>query len=120
MVAHLQTFFANKADSSFPMDDKQIDGACKMPPVVLAGQGDTVAMLATAEATIRVTQDTDEAVSMGLAFARILESLVFGRAATPMEAVEQCIDMLRDDGRCQPNDLDDELSDHLEGKLPPT
>jgi hypothetical protein len=109
----MKGYFANQADASAPLDDKQIDGACKMPPVVLQGGGDTAKMLALAEETIRITQDTDEAVAMGLAFARILESLVFGRAATPLDAVEQCIDVMRDEERDQPNPLDDELSDHL-------
>ena len=113
----MKTFFANAADASVAMDDKQIDGACKMPPLVASFGGDTAAMLAAAEETIRVTQDTDEAVAMGLAFARILESLIYKRAATPLDAVEMCIDDLRDEDRLQPNELDDELSDHLEEML---
>lgn len=113
----MKTFFANQADPAVQMNDKQIDGACKVAPLVAACGGDTAKMLALAEATIRVTQDTDEAVAMGLAFARILESLAYGRAATPLEAVQAVIDELRDEGRLQPNALDDELSDHLEEML---
>ncbi len=113
----MKTFFANQADPTVPMDDKQIDGACKVAPIVAACGGDTAKMLALAEETIRVTQDSDEAVAMGLAFARILESLAYGRAATPLDAVEDVIDDLRDEDRLQPNALDDELSDHLEEML---
>ncbi len=113
----MKTFFAHQADPTVPMDDKQIDGACKVAPIVAACGGDTAKMLALAEETIRVTQDTDEAVAMGLAFARILESLAYGRAATPLDAVEDAIDELRDEDRFQPNALDDELSDHLEEML---
>ena len=42
-----------------------------------------------AESVIRVTQNTDESVAMGLAFARILYSLVTGAAPTPSAAVAQ-------------------------------
>lgn len=113
----MKAFFAHQADPTIPMDDKQIDGACKVAPIVAACGGDTAKMLALAEQTIRTTQDTDEAVAMGLAFARILESLAYGRAATPLNAVHDLIDELRDEDRLQPNALDDELSDHLEEML---
>ena len=81
-------------------DDGQIDGGCKVAPIVASfcGEG-TAAVLAAAEAAIRVTQNTDEAVAMGLVVARILESVVVGRAASTAEAVIQCIAALRDPSR---------------------
>ena len=71
------------------------------------------------EAAIRVTQNSDESVAMGLAYARILESVIMGRAATPAEAVAQCVDALRDSERVQPNALDSTLADAL-ATLKPT
>ena len=104
----LKGFFKNVAEGKATPatsggDDKQIDGATKMPPIVaaFAAQGEAK-VLAEAEAAIRVTQDTDEAVAMGLAFARILYSAVTGSAATPAAAVTQCIEALRDPDRAQP------------------
>ena len=95
-------------------DDKQIDGACKVAPIVASycalGLG---AMLAACEAAIRVTQDTDESVAMGLAYARILESVIMGTASTPAEALELCITALRDPHRLQPNPLDGKLAQAL-------
>ena len=75
-------------------------------------------VLRFAETTIRVTQNTDEAVAMGLAFARILYSLVTGGASTPSVAVTQCIHALRDPARYQPTRLDAELAGKLEEVQP--
>ena len=120
----LKEFFANvAAGETDPAktggSDKQIDGACKVAPIVAsygaAGLGPT---LAAAEAAIRVTQNTDEAVSMGLAFARILFSVAMEGAA-PADAVASCVVALRDDARLQPCALDDDLSDHLEDMCAP-
>ena len=103
----LKEYFANvKAGESDPSktggEDKQIDGACKIAPIVASfgalGLGPT---LTAAEAAIRVTQDSDEAVSMGLAFARILYA-VAGERAQPADAVLDCIDALRQEDRLQP------------------
>eukprot|EP01047_Picozoa_sp_COSAG01_P054092 COSAG01_NODE_5869_length_3981_cov_1.845183_1_plen_272_part_00 len=104
----LKKYFANlAAGQPSGSDDKQIDGACKVAPVVAsyAAQG-LGATLAAVEATIRVTQDTDESVSMGLAFARILHSAVMGHVATAEQAVTRCIGELRDAERLQPNPLE--------------
>jgi ADP-ribosylglycohydrolase len=75
-------------------------------------------VLQFAESAIRVTQNTDEAVAMGLAFARILYSLVTGAASTPSVAVTQCIDALKDPARAQPTKLDEHLARKLEDVQP--
>ena len=96
--------------------------ATPLPPLVAAHceEEDVAPLLAAVEAAVRVTQDTDEAVAMGLAFARVLHAVVRSgesSAAAAQSAVVDCVEALRDEGRAQPNPLDDELSDHLEEML---
>jgi hypothetical protein len=74
----LKEYFANvQAGRTTPTSsgggDKQIDSACKVAALVAAHceDEDVAPLLARTEAAIRVTQDTDEAVAMGLAFARV-------------------------------------------------
>ena len=122
----LKKYFANIAEGkSSPQtsgsDDKQIDGACKVAPIVASyaaqGLGPT---LVAVEAAVRVTQDTDEAVAMALAFARILYSVVTDSSETARGAayaVSQCIEALRDENRLQPNQLDKTVADALEDAL---
>ena len=94
-------------------------GVLKMAPVVCCYyQSGLGYILRFAESVIRVTQNTDEAVAMGLAFARILYSLVTGAASTPSVAVAQCIEALRDPARLQPTKLDEELAEKLEQVQP--
>ena len=75
-----------------------------MAPIVAAYASMGLApTLAAAEAAIRVTQNTDESVSMGLAFARILYSLITVEATTPSAAVKLCVGALKDPRRVNPN-----------------
>jgi len=94
-------------------DDKQVDGCCKVPPLVALYAGDA-ALLPTVERAVRVTQDTDEAVAYACAFARILESLVTGAAATVAEACEQAKVALSDPARTFSTAMDEEVKVALE------
>lgn len=119
----LTHFFMNiKKGRDSPTDsgsaDIQIDGACKVPPIVascVSRYGHSLCLapaLSAVESAIRVTQNTDQAVAMGLAFARILVSVIGGTA--PSDAIVECIAALRDETRLQPNRLDHELARHME------
>eukprot|EP00746_Dinoflagellata_sp_MGD_P037201 gnl/MRDRNA2_/MRDRNA2_189313_c0_seq1.p1 gnl/MRDRNA2_/MRDRNA2_189313_c0~~gnl/MRDRNA2_/MRDRNA2_189313_c0_seq1.p1 ORF type:complete len:272 (-),score=62.49 gnl/MRDRNA2_/MRDRNA2_189313_c0_seq1:367-1182(-) len=68
-------------------DDKQIDCACKVAPLVALYAGDPQ-MYSHVEAAIRVTQNMDEAVGYGSAMAAILEPLVLGKAADVQQALD--------------------------------
>jgi hypothetical protein len=100
-------------------DDKQIDGACKAAPIVASyaplGLG---AVLTAVETAVRVTQDTDESVSMALAYSRILYAVGMGEGETsPSAAVADCIAELRKPTRLQPNAMDSALADRLNETL---
>jgi hypothetical protein len=57
-------------------------------------------MLEAVEDAIRLTQDNDEAVSFGCAFARVLAACITG--STPLEAVDAVATELRRPGRSNP------------------
>lgn len=67
--------------------DSQIDACCKVPPLVALYAG-SPALLPTVEEAVRITQNTDLAVAFACCFARILESLVLGSAASVQEACD--------------------------------
>lgn len=68
-------------------DDEQVDGCCKVPPLVALYAGDPN-LLTMVEQAVRVTQNTDTAVAFACGFAQILENLMLGKAASVQEACE--------------------------------
>lgn len=92
-------------------DDGQIDGCCKVPPLVALYAGDP-ALLPTVDRAVRVTQNTDTAASFACGFARILESLVLGKATSVKDACDQARAALRDTSRSfvSPMDADVEAA----------
>jgi len=67
-------------------NDEQVDGCCKVPPLVARFAGDAD-LLTFVDRAVRVTQDTDLAVSYACGFARVLEKLVLGTASTVESAI---------------------------------
>jgi len=99
----IKGFLANFVTKGLPplasgSDDEQVDGCCKVPPLVALYAGDPL-LLPTVERVIRVTQNTDTAVAFACGLARVLESLVLGRAASVAEACLQACAALRDPTR---------------------
>lgn len=78
--------------------DEQVDGCCKVAPVValFAGHPD---MLTTVDKVVRVTQNTDVASGFACGFARVLEKLVLGTASSLNEALCAAEAELLDAGR---------------------
>jgi len=93
-------------------DDEQVDGCCKVAPLValFSGQPD---MLAQVDQAIRVSQNTDTAAGYACGFARVLEKLVLGLAPTLEEALSQAEVDLRDPARSFKNPKDDEVAANL-------
>lgn len=79
-------------------DDGQVDGCCKVPPLVALYAGNP-ALLPTVDRAVRVTQNTDTAAAFACGFARVLEPLVLGTATSVKEACDQARDALRDPSR---------------------
>lgn len=75
-------------------DDEQVDGACKVVPLVALYAGDSQ-LAEHVETAIRATQNTDKAVSFGLAYARCLEQIILGEASTPAAAVRNVVASLQ-------------------------
>lgn len=93
-------------------DDEQVDGCCKVAPLValFAGRAD---LLPTVDKAIRVTQNTDVAASYGCGFARVLEKLVLGVATSIDDALVQAQAELRDGGRAFTTPLDHVVAESL-------
>eukprot|EP00747_Dinoflagellata_sp_TGD_P075873 gnl/TRDRNA2_/TRDRNA2_158914_c1_seq1.p1 gnl/TRDRNA2_/TRDRNA2_158914_c1~~gnl/TRDRNA2_/TRDRNA2_158914_c1_seq1.p1 ORF type:complete len:288 (+),score=41.10 gnl/TRDRNA2_/TRDRNA2_158914_c1_seq1:89-865(+) len=89
-------------------DDSQADCMCKVPPLV-ALYGGTPALLPTVEKAVRVIQNTDLAVGYACGFARILESLMLGRASSVPEACDQSRAALQDPARAFPTPKDEDV-----------
>ncbi|XP_063424503.1 crystallin J1A-like [Mytilus trossulus] len=90
--------------------DEQMDCVLRIVPVVAlyAGRPD---MLEKAESVIRVTQNSDTSVAVGLAAARILEQyILYGEKEDVVECV---IEELNNPNRTNPQDLDKALAGQL-------
>mmetsp|Transcript_67869 Transcript_67869/g.126813 ORF Transcript_67869/g.126813 Transcript_67869/m.126813 type:complete len:361 (-) Transcript_67869:160-1242(-) len=103
--------------------DHLIDCCCRVIPVVALYAGrDT--LLPTCEQVIRVTQNNDEAVAHGCAYARMLEARILQVASSISEARKQAIAAIKDPSRKFTNPLDAEVVQLLEeieskyGKMP--
>jgi len=88
----------NTGSSASGGNDEQVDGCCKVPPLVALYAGDA-RLLPTVDQAVRVTQNTDKAASFACGFARILEALVLEKASTVKEACDQTRAALRDESR---------------------
>eukprot|EP00928_Gymnodinium_smaydae_P064287 TRINITY_DN47671_c0_g1_i1.p1 TRINITY_DN47671_c0_g1~~TRINITY_DN47671_c0_g1_i1.p1 ORF type:complete len:293 (+),score=41.16 TRINITY_DN47671_c0_g1_i1:27-905(+) len=79
-------------------DDAQVDGCCKVAPLValFAGHKD---MLALVDRAVRVTQNTDVASGFACGFARILEKLILGEASSVEDAIAKVKVDLEDPAR---------------------
>mmetsp|Transcript_6446 Transcript_6446/g.13885 ORF Transcript_6446/g.13885 Transcript_6446/m.13885 type:complete len:289 (-) Transcript_6446:176-1042(-) len=75
-------------------DDEQVDGCCKVPPIVALYAGHP-SLLATVDAAVRVTQNTDKAAGYACGFALVLEALILERATTVVEACSQAAAAVR-------------------------
>lgn len=107
MDGHLQVFAWDQLGS----DDPQVDCCVKIVPICAAYAGNEE-MLEVVEDAIRLTQDNDEAVSFGCAFARVLEACILG--STPAEAIDTVAHELRQAGRSSPQPDDRFVATQLE------
>lgn len=111
-------FLANvKEGKTWPTcgaDDDQANSIAKMVSVVALYAGKPE-LLARVEDATRVTQNTDKAVAMALAGARILERLILG--ATAHDAIAATVKDLRDEARVQPTPVDGVVADKIEEAL---
>eukprot|EP00927_Polykrikos_kofoidii_P086555 TRINITY_DN9732_c0_g1_i1.p1 TRINITY_DN9732_c0_g1~~TRINITY_DN9732_c0_g1_i1.p1 ORF type:complete len:304 (-),score=32.82 TRINITY_DN9732_c0_g1_i1:435-1295(-) len=94
-------------------DDKQVDGCCKVAPVVAVYAGNPD-MLAIVDRAVRVTQNTDIAASYACGFARVLEKIVLGEATALQDALVQVTAELADPERNFQTPLDAEVQSNLE------
>lgn len=85
--------------------DEQVDGCCKVAPLVALYAG-SPNLLPTVEKAVRVTQNTDTAVAFACGFARVLESLMLGSTASVAEACAEARSALRDPSKCFSTPLD--------------
>jgi ADP-ribosylglycohydrolase len=114
-------FLANEANGQhYPScggNDNQADAMVHALPVValLCGKN-TSAMLAAADAVIRVTQNTDEGAAFGLASARILEYII-AYNITGVAAVTQAIADMKDPNRAMPYSVDADLASRLQDAI---
>ncbi|XP_013413375.1 crystallin J1A [Lingula anatina] len=85
--------------------DEQMDSVAKIAPVVamFAGEPD---MLEKVEDAIRLTQESDTTVVLGMAAARIIEYFILNGPAPGEEAVRAAMGQLEDTHRNNPQDLD--------------
>ena len=93
----------------------QVDGVCKVAPVVALLAGDP-SMLPTVDTAVRVVQNTDKAAAFACGFARVLEKLILG---TPLvqEAIAAATKDLMDPSRSFKTALDQEVAQNLERVL---
>ncbi|XP_046333134.1 crystallin J1A-like [Haliotis rufescens] len=102
-IKHFLKNFESKMEETGSETDEQIDCVLRMVPVVALYAG-RPEMLDKVENVLRVTQNFDTAVSIGLAAARILEYyIVHGPSPS---VVDQVISQLEDPHRQAPQDLD--------------
>lgn len=95
--------------------DEQVDGVCKVAPVVALLAGDP-SMLPTVDTAVRVVQNTDKAAAFACGFARVLEKLVLG-TPTVQEAIAAATKDLMDPSRSFQTTLDQEVAQNLERVL---
>ena len=93
----------------------QVDGVCKVAPVVALLAGDP-SMLPTVDTAVRVVQNTDKAAAFACGFARVLEKLVLG-TPTVQEAIAAATKDLMDPSRSFKTTLDQEVAQNLERVL---
>lgn len=98
----LKNMDAGKEDTGSEADD-QVDCVLRMVPVcaLYAGRAD---MLDRVEDVLRVTQNSDTAVCIGLAAARVLEQLILHGKSD--DVLEKVMAELGDKGRQNPQELD--------------
>ena len=89
----------------------QVDGVCKVAPLVALLAGDP-SMLPSVDAAVRVVQNTDKAAAFACGFARVLEKLVLEKA-TVGEAIAMATKELSDPNRSFKTTLDDEVAKTL-------
>lgn len=92
--------------------DEQVDGCCKVAPVValLAGHPD---LLATVEKAVRVTQNTNVAAGYACGFARVLEKLVLGVSTDVGSALKEAEKDMADPERSFKTPVDEDVLKHL-------
>mmetsp|Transcript_42574 Transcript_42574/g.112738 ORF Transcript_42574/g.112738 Transcript_42574/m.112738 type:complete len:156 (-) Transcript_42574:120-587(-) len=93
-------------------DDKQVDGCCKVAPLVALFAGSDH-LLALVDRAVRVTQNTDEAAGFACGFARVLEKLILEKASSVADAVSQAEADLQDPGRSFKTLVDAEVAASL-------
>ncbi|XP_046577997.1 crystallin J1A-like [Haliotis rubra] len=102
-IKHFLKNFENKLEETGSETDEQIDCVLRIVSVVALYAG-RPEMLTRVEDVLRVTQNFDTAVSIGLAAARILESYIL-HGPSP-NVVEEVVTQLEDPHRNAPQDLD--------------
>lgn len=90
----------------------QVDGVCKVAPVVALLAGDPN-LLPTVDTAVRVVQNTDKAAAFACGFARVLEKLVLGTSSVK-EAIASATKDLLDPDRSFKTALDEEVAQNLE------
>lgn len=89
----------------------EVDGVCKVAPVVALMAGDPE-MLKAVDTAVRVVQNTEKASAFACGFARVLEQLVLGTESVK-EAIEKVCGDLRAESRLMPSALDEEVAQQL-------
>jgi len=92
-------------------NDEQVDGCCKVAPLVALLAGEP-ALLPCVDTAVRVTQNTDKASAFACGFARVLEKLVLG-TPTVSEAISAAQADLANPDRAFKTNLDDEVAANL-------
>jgi len=95
--------------------DEQVDGVCKVAPVVALLAGDP-SMLSTVDMAVRVVQNTDKASAFACGFARVLEKLILGSATSVPEAIEAAAADMKQADRGFKTAMDEEVANNL-GKV---
>jgi len=106
-------------DKRFPecgSSDEQVDGCCKVAPVVALYAGHP-SMLEVVDQAVRVTQNTDTAAAFACGFARVLEKLVLGTASSLPEALQAAQKDLTEPGRAFKTAKDEEVAKQFERVL---
>ncbi|KAK7094696.1 crystallin J1A-like [Littorina saxatilis] len=109
-IKHFLSNMEAKKEDTGSEDDDQIDCVLRMVPVcaLYAGRPE---MLDRVEDVLRVTQNSDTAVAMGLAAARILEQFILHGDSG--EVLEKVLSDLSSNSRQNPQELDRAVAGHL-------
>ncbi|KAL6062138.1 ADP-ribosylation/Crystallin J1 [Balamuthia mandrillaris] len=114
----MKGFLANvKAGKKYPecgSDDEQANGMARICSIVAryAGQEE---LLDRVDEAIRMTQNTDKAVAMGMAAARALEYVILG--SSPKDAIQATLSDLRSPTRKHAKEADVEVLQKMEEAL---